>query len=258
MRKNHTHPLDHWDVFWQKKADYEKVYSNEGRIAANLEPYFDVRGKRVLEVGSGTGRDSAELARQGAFVFVLDRSFKAMDIIRRLMKDRGVPLFPVIGDVAHLPFARGSFDLVFHQGLLEHFTDPLTVLSENHRILDKGGFILVDVPQRYHPYTLVKHVLMALGHWFAGWETEYTIDGLEDTVTRAGFAEIVHRYGTWMNPSFFYRTLREALIKVGIEMPLYPSSPSIIRKGREMLRKKLAERPESFYTFHTIGIIAKK
>jgi len=249
---------DHWDRFWQKKSDVRKVYSNEGRIADNLERVTALHAKLVLEVGAGTGRDSADLADRGAIVVVLDSSFDAIEIIRDIMATQGVRLIPVVGDAMALPFNSESFQVVFHQGLMEHFEDPQEMLRENHRVLENEGHLLVDVPQRFHPYTAVKHVLMALGKWFAGWETEYTIGTLIETVMLAGFNNVVHKYGSWMNPSFFYRSIREAFMNFGIELPLYPELPSPIKKARSGLREKTSSCRAAFYTYHTIGVIAQK
>ena len=33
-----------------------------------------------------------------------------------------------------MPFRDGAFEVVFHQGLLEHFRDPRPLLRENARI----------------------------------------------------------------------------------------------------------------------------
>ena len=258
VRQEQSRSRGRWDDYWKKKHDVERVYSNEGRIAENLEKVTALSGRSVLEVGAGTGRDSADLAKRGAFVVVLDNSSSAIDVMVKVRETKGVRFFPVVGDVRWLPFSSESFEIVFHQGLLEHFKDPGEVLGENCRVLAKGGYLLVDVPQKYHPYTFVKHILMALGKWFAGWETEYTIRGLGNTLRHAGFREIVHRYGTWMYPSFFYRSLREILLGAGIRLPMYPSLTPVTKKARAILRKEAAKIPLSFLTYHTIGIVAKK
>jgi ubiquinone/menaquinone biosynthesis C-methylase UbiE len=249
---------ERWDSYWTRKKDIETVYSNEGRIVENLEKVTGLSGKYVLEVGAGTGRDSADLAKRGAFVVVLDNSSSAIAVMLNVREKQRTDFFPVVGDVRWLPFAPESFHIVFHQGLLEHFEEPGDVLGENRRVLARGGYLLVDVPQKYHPYTAVKHVLMRLGKWFAGWETEYTIGGLRDTLSRAGFRDIVHCYGAWMYPSFFYRSLRELLLGMGVRLPMYPSLSPVTRNARALLRRGLAKLPLSFATYHTIGIIAKK
>ncbi|HDG68607.1 MAG TPA: class I SAM-dependent methyltransferase, partial [candidate division Zixibacteria bacterium] len=49
----------HWEKFWTQKKDPSQIYDNSGRIpAAVFEVLGDVAGKKVLEVGAGTGRDS--------------------------------------------------------------------------------------------------------------------------------------------------------------------------------------------------------
>lgn len=254
------HTIENWDAYWRRKSDLEKVYSNEGRIARNLERVTELKDRKILEVGAGTGRDSVDLARRGAFVVVLDKSYEAISLIRKTIDECECRsgLVPVIGDVRRLPFRDGTFHVVFHQGLLEHFHDPDDVLSENLRVLPDEGILLVDVPQRYHPYTLVKHLLMALGKWFAGWETEYTIRQLSDTVRRAGFRRIVHRYGAWMYPGFIYRLIREIFLGIGIELPLYPTVHPALRRWRDCFRNRAAGTGVSYYTYHTIGVIAMK
>ena len=67
----------HWDSYWEASKNLDDVYSNEGRIVANLEPYADFSGMKVLEVGAGSGRDSEQIAQRGGIVFTLDYSEEA-------------------------------------------------------------------------------------------------------------------------------------------------------------------------------------
>jgi ubiquinone/menaquinone biosynthesis C-methylase UbiE len=156
----------HWDDFWAGSANLDDVYGTDRRIVEDLAKHVDVRGLRVLEVGAGTGRDAGEIAAVGARVVALDYSEESLRLLRStLPSSAGI----VCGDATKLPFAAGSFDVVYHQGLLEHFRRPEDVLDENLRVLKTGGILLVDVPQKYHYYTLLKHLMMAFGKWFAGW-----------------------------------------------------------------------------------------
>ena len=168
----------HWDDFWNVSGEAAEVYDNEGRVSRH---YMDVRpleGLKVLEVGAGTGRDGIFMATQGASVVSLDYSMPSLGMVRSSVPE-GADVSLVCGDAFSLPFPDGTFDLVFHQGLLEHFRNPEDMLSEHHRVLRKGGHILVDVPQRWHYYTALKHLMIAAGKWFAGWETEFSPRELE-------------------------------------------------------------------------------
>jgi len=156
-----------------------------------------------------------------------------------------------------MPFRDGTFDVVFHQGLMEHFRDPSPLLSENHRVLRQGGHALVDVPQRYHPYTVMKHILIALGKWFAGWETEYSIGELERLVRRHGF-QIRHAYGDWMVPGLGYRSVRTVCRKFGLLLPMYPKGIPGLAQGAAAFRRWLRPRRLALYTFLVIGVVAEK
>lgn len=75
-----------------------------------------------------------------------------------------------------------SFDLVFSVGVIEHFKDPIPIIKEQTRVLKKGGFLIIDVPQKYNLYTIVKHMRMKLRIFPFGWETEYSVSDLKEIV----------------------------------------------------------------------------
>jgi SAM-dependent methyltransferase len=81
------------------------------------------------------------------------------------------------GDATELSFPEQTFDIVFSQGLVEHFRDPLPPLQEQVRVLKSPGYLIVDVPQKYAGlglYSLRKHWKINRGKWEWGWETEYS------------------------------------------------------------------------------------
>lgn len=246
----------HWDEFWDRAERVDEVYSNEGRVESHLAQAVSPRGKWILEVGAGTGRDGITLARRGAFVVSLDYSPSSLRMIRSQIAD-GEHVFLCCGDARALPFRDGMFDVVFHQGLLEHFRDPGVLIAENHRVLRTEGLLLVDVPQRYHYYTVIKHIMIALGRWFAGWETEYSVGQLERLLQRHSFS-VVSSYGEWLNPPIWFRILRRALLPIGIRLPMYPSFFALVRKTCRRVRSILLGTRAGMYTALVIGTIARK
>ncbi len=133
---------------------------------------------RVLEVGCGTAIDSHLLAQDPSYsIFALDRSLEAIQVARRISQyfRRSATLF--VGDASVLPFPDGTFDVVFSQGLLEHFREPMPLLREQVRVLKPSGFLIVDVPQTFAGlglYSLRKQWKIRRGTWPWGWETQFS------------------------------------------------------------------------------------
>ncbi len=249
----------HWESFWESKQEVQEVYSNEERIVRNLTAVTSLRGKKVLEVGAGTGRDSFPLVRHGAQVYQIDNAEHSLRILKQLGEQSNIRVSILGGDAFRLPFRNETFDVVLHQGLLEHFRKPQAdaLLQENIRVLKKNGLLLVDVPQRYHIYTIAKHILIAFNAWFAGWERSFSIRELQALLMKQGIT-VVHAYGEWMYPSFLYRVAREVFKKFGMKLPLRPQLFQPLTRLRESLRLVLLNTPLPLYTGISIGVIARK
>jgi ubiquinone/menaquinone biosynthesis C-methylase UbiE len=248
-----------WESFWEEKQEISQVYSNADRILRNLQRVTDLKGKRILEIGAGTGRDSFPLVQRGGIVYQLDYAEGSLRILKKLAAESNVEVRIVGGDAFRLPFRDGAFDVVFHQGLLEHFRSRQAeaLLRENVRVLKVGGYLLVDVPQRYHLYTVAKRILIALNRWFAGWERSFSIRELRALLQSLGLMP-VHAYGEWMYPSFVYRSLREALKHLGIRAPLSPQVSQSLSRVRAAVRSRLRETPLSLYSGISIGVVGRK
>lgn len=95
-------------------------------------------GKRVLEVGAGTGWQARELERRGWRVTAIDLPSSQY---------RDAQVFPVLRyDGTNLPFADGSFDCIFSSNVLEHVRDLGSLLREFRRVLAPGGVCVHAMP----------------------------------------------------------------------------------------------------------------
>lgn len=247
----------HWESYWRGHADIETTYSTGGRLIREVLVDGPVAGKRVMEVGAGSGRDLLGLAQRGAIGVVLDYSPGSLAIVSRLAREQGIAVHLVQADALAMPFRDGTFEVVFHQGLLEHFRDPMPLMRENARVTAPGGRVVVDVPQTFHLYTVMKQTLIAFDRWFAGWERQFSPGELEAVCVRAGL-RVKRTYGDWMVPGLFYRVLRELLKRGRIaRLPLEPEVPllsPLFRRVRDAIR----EQRWALYTCHVIGTVAEK
>jgi ubiquinone/menaquinone biosynthesis C-methylase UbiE len=176
-----------WEQLWiQRKRIH--IYRNVVEEAQRCLP--DLRGARVLEVGCGRGATLLDLASRGAQVVGLDYAQSSIVTCETLRAEAGLDGAAdfLLGDARALPFDSESFDLVYSIGLLEHFEQPGILLTEQHRVLKPSGFLLLQVPQKFSLYTMVKIPLTKLGRWpYGGWETQYTAGELQALVRHAGF-----------------------------------------------------------------------
>ncbi len=256
MTLTNQHNQQVWEDFWEKRP-IDDVYSNSERIVEQIQATGDVAGTWIMEIGAGSGRDSFRLIDLGANVILLDYAESSLRIINELAQKYNKKVHLVRGDAFHLPFKENSIDVIFHQGLLEHFTNPQDIVRESFYATTIGGYHISDVPQKFHLYTVVKHILIRLNKWFAGWETEFTIGQLKKMHTDAGFA-IYATYGDWMRPSFIYRAMREALKKIAIKVPQQPKRIPVFSSIRDAWRAFFKKRKAAFYTFMDIGVVAVK
>ncbi len=103
----------------------------------------------MLEIGPGPGHLAVEVARRTNLSIVgvdIDRAM--IDRARRRVQREGLADRVRIdeGDVANLPFADASFDLVVSSFSLHHWPDRAAGLAEIHRVVRPGGrAILWDV-----------------------------------------------------------------------------------------------------------------
>ena len=102
-----------------------------------------LRGKRVLDVGVGSGRFADVASKCGADVIGIDLSF-SVDAARRTFESRdNVQL--VQADVFRLPFRPGTFDFIYSIGVLHHTPDCRRAFERLPRLLVPGGQIAVWV-----------------------------------------------------------------------------------------------------------------
>lgn len=100
-----------------------------------LEAAGELRGRRVLDAGCGTGELARRLDEAGARVAGLDRCANLLGRVRSGAR--------VQADVRELPFRDGVFDLAASVLVLHYLDDPRRSLAELRRVLRPGGRLVV-------------------------------------------------------------------------------------------------------------------
>ncbi len=105
----------------------------------------DLAGKRVLDVGVGSGRFAEIAASMGAAEVVGIDLTRAVDAAGENLGSRALI---AQADLMRLPFPDGSFDVVFSIGVLHHTPDTRAAVEAIARLVKPGGVLAVWV---YHP-----------------------------------------------------------------------------------------------------------
>jgi ubiquinone/menaquinone biosynthesis C-methylase UbiE len=102
----------------------------------------------VLDVACGTGivaRCAARRLDNGGRVVGLDLNARMLDVARSVSASEGLAIEWYEGSALALPFAEGSFDVVFCQQALQFFPDRPAALQEMHRTLTTNGRLAASV-----------------------------------------------------------------------------------------------------------------
>jgi len=150
---------------WTAYPDNDGFFGSAALFNDIFEPLVsdrDVRGKRVAEIGAGTGRFVNVLARAGATHIVAVEPSSAFDVLRVNTKEfsERITYLAVTGE--HLP-PDGTLDFVFIIGVLHHIPDPGPVVSAAFHALRPGGRLAVWVYGR-EGNTL--YLLLARSMWW--------------------------------------------------------------------------------------------
>jgi ubiquinone/menaquinone biosynthesis C-methylase UbiE len=113
-------------------------------IAAFLAP---LPGRRILDVGTGTGRAAIALAKAGAIVTGVDASREMLAVAERRAREEGAAVTFAHGDAHRLAFPDGSFDAVVCLRVLMHTPDWRASLGELCRVA--ADRVVFDYPSMY-------------------------------------------------------------------------------------------------------------
>jgi len=124
-------------------------------ITAEFRRFQLQSGSRVLDIGCGNGRHTAEAYRYPGVVAVgADRNLDDLQQARerlvfhdRLQAHGGGCWCLAGADILHLPFPDRTFELVICSEVLEHVPDHQRAIDEIVRVLKPGGDIVVSVPR---------------------------------------------------------------------------------------------------------------
>ncbi|MDE2292804.1 MAG: methyltransferase domain-containing protein [Elusimicrobia bacterium] len=187
---------------WDERMDRREVAKRLRLVFGSLLTPEEVRGRRTLDAGCGTGRFSKVLADWGASLVSLDIGPALVEKTRRRTGARAV-----CGDLTGLPFEDAAFDVVLSTEAVEHTRDPRRAVAELCRVVAPGGTLVLTTPNRlWHPaITLATRLRLrpyaGIENWAWPGELRGWVRGAGLTVVRSqGFNLLPHTF--FCGPAF--------------------------------------------------------
>ncbi len=143
-------------------------------------------GSKILDVGTGTGvllPFMVDAIGADGQVFALD--FAELMLRRARRKQGSNRVSYLLADIGALPATAGSFDIVVCYSSFPHFPDKPQALSEIHRVMRKGGRLLICHTSSRHAINQTHRKLPAVNHDLLPSERQ-----MRRLLAAAGFCEI--------------------------------------------------------------------
>ena len=158
-----------WDILYDpsNRSLFSKIeefainsyFSNA--FAKSILSIAKISKGKIFEPGSGGGMTCANFAQRGFEITSMDLSDNALRKGISLIKSLSLNAKFFVGDLFKLPIKDEEFDIVFNQGVMEHFRlaklDASDGVKEMLRVLKKDGTLIIYVPAYFSPLFFIYH-----------------------------------------------------------------------------------------------------
>ena len=152
-----------WNKFWalEQTKRFTKISWSKRRIMNVVQP-FVAKGKSALDAGCGSGFFSRYFCDQGMHTVALDYSQEALHIASELTNGKAKTVRADILSSDLVGNFSQRFDIVFTDGLLEHFedADQDKIMMNLSKLLAPEGILATFVPNRWSPWECIRPFFM--------------------------------------------------------------------------------------------------
>jgi SAM-dependent methyltransferase len=133
-----------WNEFPKTQLDsYTGIPISELRLERCMEGHLPkLKGKMLLEAGSGAGRFTEVLLKHGATVHSFDFS-NAVEA-NQFNNGHHDSLTLVQADIRRIPFPKASYDFVVCLGVIQHTPNPEESIRCLWEMVKPGGYLVID------------------------------------------------------------------------------------------------------------------
>lgn len=166
-----------WDSLYSQNGSWQLDWFG-AKAYAEYKKWINKHDKKILDAGFGSGRFCIALTKdfQESEIYGVDISPKLVNNAKKLAYKLGITnVHFKIDNIFNLSFQDKYFDVVFNEGVIEHFKNYEDVFKEMYRVTKDGGTIIVGVPNWYNfPHTVRKwYIRRSKGNYEYGYEKSF-------------------------------------------------------------------------------------
>lgn len=171
-----------WDDVYGNFGDFNPIdQAFYDRLTNILSSKLD-SASNILEVGSGSGILVSFFQKRGMFSVGMDRSMMPLNVAKSKFGASNL----ISGDMFQIPFKTNSFDVVWNEGVLEHFKEPTNLAACKEMCRVSKNLVIIAVPNKYTIWPIRKTLLKATKKWPYGYEESYSPNRLKKLMEESG------------------------------------------------------------------------
>ena len=146
-----------WDKQYRERGYFIK-YPDENLIRFMAKHFYNVPDRKkikILDLGSGVGRNTIYLAKEGYIAFGVEATDSGIEISKKMREIEGINAIFKKGNLTKIPFPEKYFDAVVDIQAIQHNTyeEIKKILQEIKRVLKPNGmFFAKMVSTRDHSF----------------------------------------------------------------------------------------------------------
>ena len=157
MNNNQEDLFDQYAYDWWNKTGYYKLLHKLNPIRLKyIQSKYNIKGKKILDIGCGGGILTEELYKKGALVTGIDSSHKSINIAKKHAKEQGFKINYLNESVFNITFKK-EFDCIICFEMIEHINSPNDLLKKIFEVSkDNSSLFLSTINRNLKSFVFAK------------------------------------------------------------------------------------------------------